>query len=77
MYDIVQRGSTSGDVSVIDTNPASPTFKTMTGVIGLTGMVPNILMITPDGTRPYVPRSESNATHFPFRLMPSFPFLHE
>ncbi|MED4752235.1 YncE family protein [Brevibacillus choshinensis] len=49
----------TNNISVIDTNPASPTFNTMTGVIGLSGMVPNILMITPDGTRGYVPNFDS------------------
>lgn len=47
-------------VSVIDSNPSSPTYNTEVAVIPLSGVDPLFIDITPDGTRAYVTNITSN-----------------
>jgi DNA-binding beta-propeller fold protein YncE len=50
----------SRHVSVIDTNPASPTFNTETALILLTSVAPILVAITPNVARGYVTNIGSN-----------------
>jgi DNA-binding beta-propeller fold protein YncE len=55
---VVDNGSNI--VSVIDTNPASPSFNMEIDLIPLSGTNPILIAITPDSIRAYVTNQNSN-----------------
>ena len=56
----VANGRPSNSVSVIDTNPSSPSFNTVIATVAV-GLDPEGLAVSPDGTRVYVANSEANS----------------